>query len=54
MPEIIFLGHAEEESIKRQPKEKVKRLRRQTKALENLANRKKYLYEESQRNLEVR
>ena len=55
MPEIIYLGHAEEESIKRQRKEKVKRLRRQAKALENLANRYEYLYEESQRKLrEVR
>ena len=47
--DIIYLGHAEDEVIKRQRKDKVKRLHKQAIALENLANRYEYLYKQSQR-----
>lgn len=49
--DIIYLGHAEDEVIKRQRKDKVKRLHKQAIALENLANRYEYLYKQSQRKL---
>ena len=38
-PDIIFLGYAEEEVVRRQRRDKVKRLRRKVQAYVNLSNR---------------
>ena len=49
--DIIFLGHAEEEVVRRHRREKVKRLRRKVQAYVNLSNRFEHLLGEAHQEL---